>query len=941
MEDENRGSGIEAADGNGGGRGLFERPGVFLAADGVFPLFAVGAMLYQWWLIKGEVHGTAAWLSLGLWAVPLLLAALGWACWGWMRSAGRRRTNAWVMSGFAVAGVAYLWGTFPAMERVMEGLPDAAPTPMGLFSVFLGMLPMVYAGVCRWMDAGARKGKRWWLWTLEIGLGGVLALVLLLAFPFRHPWRFGGAWLAATMAVLGVGVYVFGTLAALFGLLRISYWLGRKRREGPHREAWRIGEALLFGLALPLGGLALNLKIPFPADFANPWTWGIAVAAGVVMLTPLRGGLAGLAAWAARWAVGVYVFYFFLLFLPFLPLTPMAMAAAGAGILMVAPLLLFQFWCGDVAEGWRILRRERSAGALAVLAAVAGLALPALWLASVEVERADVKALVAWHTGEDFDKPETPPPMGMRRARRVMEGVNDYRFGVETPFLTGWRTWRVYGGMHMANPLRQALNRRILGREVRDPRDWKKAGRNFFGNEVFAASRGRSGWRGGGEGFTAPPPTDLFDVARVDGDGTGGYVVGLTAHWREGAWSGWNPDQELVLDFRLPAGAWLEGARLKMPDGAWKDARASERKAAEWTYLKIAHQRAQDPLLVTMNSPTEGRLRLFPVSKDGPRELELKVRLPAEGAAAAVAEFRAPGWKRERTWREKNEETGNYERRKETDERDTGDWVPAAAPEGAGEAAAGMQVAEGANVTRIGAGWFEAHEGEAVRLKPSGVTGFSADDPDLARKLRRELRGAWRRLEADGGEAGAPMPGITQAGELADVSASSLSDAEQRMLRREFPGMEWLGDEPVDGWFFLEKEDGGKVPVPWRRGQDIIVFARLAGAEPAGGAWAEGAKAWEVEERAFRYPGEDHRAELLAKTRESGVLTTQSAYIVLENTIQEKELTLDEKRALAADKSMDFHETAPESAAAPEPGTLALLALGAAALAAAKRRKRN
>lgn len=954
MEDENRGSGIGAADGNSGGRGLFERPGVFLAADGVFPLFAVGAMLYQWWLLKGEVHGTAAWLSLGLWAVPLLLAALGWACWGWMRSAGRRRTNAWVMSGFAVAGVAFLWGLFPAMERVMVGLPDAEPTPMGLFSVFLGMLPMVYAGVGRWMDAGARKGKRWWLWTLGIGLGGVLVLGLgIWAASAPWGWRLfdrlehllGG--LFATACVL---VFVLGTLAGLFLLLRISYWLGHKRREGPHREAWRIGEALLFGLALPLGGLALNLKIPFPADFANPWTWGIAVAAGVVMLTPLRGGLTGLAAWAARWAVGVYVLYFFLLFLPFLPLTPMAMVLVGAGILMVAPLLLFQFWCGDVAEGWRVLRRERSAGALAALAVVAGLALPLVWAASVEVERADVKALVAWHTGEDFDKPETPPPMGMRRARRVMEGVNDYRFGVETPFLTGWRTWRVYGGMHMANPLRQALNRRILGREVRDGRDWEKAGRNEVANELFAASRGRSGRRGGGENFTAPPPTDLFDVARVDGDGTGGYVVGLTAHWREGAWSGWNPDQELVLDFRLPAGAWLEGARLKMPDGAWKDARASERKAAEWTYLKIAHQRAQDPLLVTMDSPTEGRLRLFPVSKDTPRELELKVRLPAEGPKNPVAEFRAPGWNRSRTEWEKNEETDRWERKEIVDQKGPGDWVyarPLHGPEPEPE----MFAAVDADVTCINPYWFFQHADEAVYLSRYGgeQVVFKADDPDLPRQLRRFQREKWRRLEAEGPAAVLPRAEYRDADgkAVAGPAEGIVSDADRRTLLREFPELPWFDldnpiHSPTGGWFFLPAEDGRTVPVPWWEGEGAVVFARLAGAKPVGGPWAEGAKVWALENRAFLYPGEDHRAELLAKTRESGVLTTQSAYIVLENTIQEKELALDEKRALAADKSMDFHETAPEpTAAAPEPGTLALLALGAAALAAAKRRKRT
>lgn len=918
------------------GRGLFERPATLLATHGVFPWFAVAAALYQWWLFKGELHGTAAWLSLGLWVAPAVLSALGWALWGWMKATARRRTNAWLMSAFAVASVAYLWGMFPAMTRVVDGLSDGELGVGWVFSVFLGMLPMVYAGVGRWMDAGARKGNgwRWWLWTLGIGFGGVLALALLLNFPFMGHWRFATAWLGATAAAVGMGVYVVGTLAALFGLLRLTYWLGKKRSAGPHREAWRIGQALLFGLALPLGGLALNLKIPFPADFATPWAWGIAVAAGLVLLTPLRGGVYGLLAWALRWAVGPYVLYFFLLFLPFLPLTPLAMVLAGAGILMVAPLLLFQFWCRDVAEGWRALRRQTRAGPLVALAAAAALALPLLWMAAVEVERADVRALVAWQTGEDFDQPETPPPMGMARARRVMEGVNDYRFGVETPFLTAWRTWRVYGGMHMANPLRQALSRRILGREVRDLRDWKKAGRNFIGNEVFAASRGRER----GERFTAPPPTDDFLVSRVDGDGTGGYVVGLAAHWREEAWSGWNPDQELVLDFRLPAGAWLEGARLKMPDGAWKDARASERKAAEWTYLKIAHQRAQDPLLVTLDMPTEGRLRLFPVSENEPRELELKVRLPAAGAAAAVAEFRVPGWKRSRREWEHDEETDRWTSREVVDQKEQGDWV-CARPQDGKAPGPEMLVAEDADVTYIKPNWFSSHAAEAVHLALGGEeTVFDSADPDLPRKLRRVLRQAWRRLEADGPDAGTPRVAFSGEGEPA------LSDADKRMLRREFPGLDWLGDDPVESWFFLPAEDGRTIPVPWRPRQGALVFARLAGAKPVDGPWAEGAKVWALENRAFLYPGEDHRAELLEKTRETGVLTTQSAYIVLENTIQEKELSLDEKRALAADKSMEFHETSPEppaSAAAPEPSTLALLALGAAALTLRSRHRRK
>ena len=915
--------------------GLFERPATFLATHGIFPWFAVAAALYQWWLFKGELHGPPAWLSLGLWVAPALLSALGWACWGRMKASARPRTNAWLMSAFAVASVAYLWGMFSAMERVVDGISDGELGDGWLFTVFLGMLPMVYAGVGRWMDVGARKGNgwRWWLWTLGVGLGGVMALVLLLAFPFRTPWRFAGAWLATTMAALGAGVYVFGILAALFGLLRLAYWLAKKRSAGPHREAWRIGEAILFGLALPLGGLALNLKIPFPADFANPWTWGIAVAAGVVLLTPLRGGLAGLLAWAARWAVGVYVLYFFLLFLPFLPLTPIAMVVAGLGILMVAPLLLFQFWCEDVAEGWRLLRHQYRPAPLAALATAAALALPLLWMAAVEVERADVRALVAWHVGENFDLPETPPPMGMTRARRVMAGVNDYRFGVETPFLTAWRTWRVYGGMHMANPLRQALNRRILGREVRDPRDWEKAGRNLFGDAAFSASRGR----GFVERFSVPPPTDDFELRNRNGDGIGGHIITILARHRDGVGPA---DQELVLDFRLSPGEWLEGARLKMPDGEWKDARPSERKAAEWTYRKIAHQRAQDPLLVTMDTPTEGRLRLFPVTKDEPRELELKVRIPAENWHQCTELFRAPGWNQSRTEWEKNEETDRWERKEIVDQHEATYWQPAGGwAELLNDWPPKMIAAEGADVTYIGPRWFDHHDSEAVQLSPGGEEiVFDPADPDLARKLRRTLRQAWRRLEADGPAAGTPR--VTFSGD----NSPTLSDADQRTLRREFPGLDWLGDDPVESWFFLPAEDGRTIPVPWRPRQGALVFARLAGATPVGGPWAEGAKAWALENRAFLYPGEDHRAELLALTRQTGVLTTQSAYIVLENTIQEKELSLDEKRALAADKSMDFHETAPEppaSASTPEPSTLALLLLGAALLTLRPRPRRK
>ena len=88
---------------------------------------------------------------------------------------------------------------------------------------------------------------------------------------------------------------------------------------------------------------------------------------------------------------------------------------------------------------------------------------------------------------------------------------------------------------------------------------------------------------------------------------------------------------------------------------------------------------------------------------------------------------------------------------------------------------------------------------------------------------------------------------------------------------------------------------------------------------------AEGAKAWELENKAFRKPALDVRRELLEMTRSSGTLTTKSAYIAVETAAQEKGLKQKELESLHGDKSLDFDESTAEKSDAP--GFLILLAL--------------
>ena len=530
------------------------------------------------------------------------------------------------------------------------------------------------------------------------------------------------------------------------------------------------------------------------------------------------------------------------------------------------------------------------------MALLGALVMPLAFVVDVEMERRDVKALLKWHAEEDFDLPPAPMPVSQKRAEKIMKGINDYTFGAEIPFLSAWRTWRVYDGMYMADKLRNELNLRILGKKVADERDWEGRARNIFGGGLFGANTARRSYTRGARGrwWGRPTPTNAFTTeakpSGEQGEPVFAVVVKPVAE---------NEGQEFVADIALPAGAWIEGMRLKMTNGVWKTARPSERKAAEWVYNKITERRL-DPSIVTLDTPTTGTLKVFPVGKEG-REVELTIRLPSADASPYVVMFN-------------NEPVANplYT---------------------AGDA---LYTADGAAVSAVPAAWMNAHANELVAASAGEAEKFDIDDPELMRKLRRRLREASKAMARD---CSGVMPNIKfemRKDDLAlpiDIlSTNILSKADLAILRRELPGLASLGDRHLEGWFFLDGEDGGKVAVPCRKcdgGSAVfgaVVFANLKGATKIGGAWAEGAKAWELENKAFLKPALDARRELLELTRKTGTLTTKSAYIVVETAAQEKGLKQKEMESLHGDKSLDFDESVADKTG-DAPGFLVLLLL--------------
>ena len=894
---------------------LFAHPITFVLTHVVFPLFAVGSLGYVYWLTVEALAKAEG--ALGTKMLVALCASTAIPAAAALRLAvGPKRIGVVTQICFALLIVAFAYFAFPVVCEATGKVDSWIIGPTAFLSFFIGVVPPIFAGVARiatadWkLDFGADIGV-----TLGLTVGGPFGVYVVIQVA-EAIWRiivkgWSSYGIASTVSghIAAVGV-VLGALVLFIGFLRLMHLIA-SRFGAKNGRLKRIVTALVFGLALPWGGLALNLHIPFPADFANPWPWVLSAVTTLAMIVETKPSRGGLALWFLKLAMAPFVLYFFLLFVPFLPLAVLAILALGTGFLIMAPTMLFRYYTANVYDSWKVLRGAYSKARLLTIAALGFLVIPLGFVVDVEIERAGLKALVKWHTEEDFDAPRAPLPVSKRRAERIVRNVNDFADGAELPFLSAWRTFRVYDGMYMADSLREELNLRILGKKLsKDELDWNRR-RNFFGAEMFGGNAGRRNNRNAANGWTTRPPRTRDFTATCESKGSGEYL--LKVHAKKDPAGRW-VDQEFIASFRLPAGTWIEGMRLKMDDGTWKDAKASERKAAEFVYRHITQER-RDPSIITLDTPTSGTLKIFPVGKDG-RDVEITLR------TTALAPLMEPILIGEQTV------------------RPSALW---------GGPVAELVTAKDAAVTLVSAAWMDVHTNELVKaVAGCDVQGVSLDDPEFKGDLRRHVRlfattmamnapGVMpsfeftrtvpeRRTYGNGKYATIPATNVVVAS-LAELPRDCrLPESFLTTLRRELPGVEAFGDRPLDGWYVLETEDGGKVAVPYRKSEGALVFAKVRGATVDGGKWSAGAKLWAREREAFLRPALDLRKELLDGTRATGVLTTQSAYLAVETSAQEKALKQKEMEALYGNKAFDFEEPLePEQTSSDAPGMLLIL----------------
>ncbi len=567
--------------------------------------------LRAFWIVSGEFQPWQREMAQRIFAfeVFLLIAAAAVA----LTLRLRRSVIPWALNWpLFAAPIFYLWLAMAQIGGTLIPASAAAwilPPEQLLYYQFAFIMPAIfYSGVrlacvdlhiSRVQESGVVAGL-----LVGVPLVWFLALQLALTNVF---WAvpasvFMVAGICSTALVLGAAAR-----ACVSGYVAV-------RRKGPLALAIL---SFLVGVAAPVGGLALNAKIPFPADFQG---WGViamALANGCFLLLPnFRHPHLHRAVWFAQCAFFPFTLYFFVVFLPFLPLSIPAMIVAGAGFLILTPTVLFLLHGQRILDGFRDEIRDGSRLTPAILGALALAILPGICIAQAVVDRVVLRGAIDYIYSPDYRRVEHFA--GSREAvRRSLERLRDSKAGLNLPFLSDFYNWAVFDNLVLPDDKMSAMHRAFFGRDLAPAADDRIS--------IFGGQPRRGGLLRETRNI-APPPSDVALVeltTKIVPDGDCERTT-LTLDMRNNSAA----QSEFATQIELPEGVFVSGFWLKIGDET-VPGRLFEKKTALWVYQMIRDRSRRDPGILIYSDPHTIDLRVFPFAAHEQRRVEIQFLYPA------------------------------------------------------------------------------------------------------------------------------------------------------------------------------------------------------------------------------------------------------------------------------------------------------------------------
>jgi len=588
--------------------------------------------LQGYWLIEGNMdeaqHGHALWLSihnvlnLGLGIVLMCVARSRW------RSA--LPDPAWAL--FAVgAQIGFLWHATAIAHDLLPRSVTLWIYPESRFfynQYAFCMLPLFW-GIIRIACGNARFLSK------SVGknlLAAVLAPVVLfvglqILSAFDGWWRFDSSIGIILIICCVVALSVIMFVALIRGLMLIFKNLAR---WGVRQQLVAIG---LIALCMPIGGLLLNRRIPFPVNFQAWEVYALVIVNTLFLVWAIYQSerRPRLSFWLLC-ASFPFTLYFFVVFLPYTPLSILGVIAMGAGFLVLTPTFLFTLHLHQLVQTRRLAAANGRSRSLLIGGLIACLLLPGFFTMRGYLDKSALNKALDFVYTPNYETESVTYTGKRANLRRALASHRNYKNGIYYPLLSDYYSWLVFDNLVLPDDKIAKLEAVFFGSEgSTENLDPLAQGLSFWGNRNV---RDRSRM------LNARPPSREIDVieqdlqlSSVDERSTQATLTLVLENVSENAWGG----AEYINKLTVPPGILVSGFRLHI-NGTPVPGRIFEKKTALWVYTMIRDTERRDPGLLVYNNPQEIELRVFPINKGQPATVEIDFLIPEELAAVAVPE---------------------------------------------------------------------------------------------------------------------------------------------------------------------------------------------------------------------------------------------------------------------------------------------------------------
>jgi len=393
-------------------------------------------------------------------------------------------------------------------------------------------------------------------------------------------------------------------LAFLRMLLHLHHWIG---------GMWIM--PLLASLVFPLAGLSLNIAIPFPTDLQDWRIYAFTIVNALVLSLPLGTGHLSVWIWLGRAIMYPFTLYFFLLFLPFLPLSIPAMLAAGSGFLILAPTLLFVVHSRRLVTEASLLSGSLGWRRVTFLFLIALSILPAGYIGRAWLHKQALNQVVNAVFNPDYAEARTG--IETKRALAAVERLREMKAGVYAPLLSEVYDTIVFGGMVLPDHKMKEVEKVLTGKVVLHP----PVDRSFeFFNFVGSSRNRRQNWSN-----VRPPPRDVnlisTEVFTTPSDSVIESEIILTLQNQSGDLA------EYLTAITLPDGVAVSGYWLDV-EGTRVEGQIFDRKTALWVFHMIRDRTRRDPGMIHYVNDNTIELRVFPFTRSQTRTCAIRFLYP-------------------------------------------------------------------------------------------------------------------------------------------------------------------------------------------------------------------------------------------------------------------------------------------------------------------------